>query len=215
MAVWDSGPTAHGGRVYEYAQASGKGWQEVMDFSANINPLGPPQTVLRAIVAALPQVQHYPDAHHAQVRAVLARRFQVPPESLVCGNGASELLELAFRQLQPRRVWVCEPAFAEYALAAQRLRVPVIRAALRWSGQRAELPWDKLDSGLRPGDAVVLNNPHNPTGACWPLTSWWGVLEHLLAAGIGVVVDESFADFLPDESRFSLLEQPVFHPRLW
>ncbi|MCL6636387.1 MAG: threonine-phosphate decarboxylase CobD [Alicyclobacillus sp.] len=215
MAAEDSAAAVHGGRVYEYALASGREWQDVLDFSANINPLGPPESVLQAIVEALPQIRHYPDAHHTQVRAVLAKRYQVPPDSLVCGNGASEVLELAVRQLQPCRVWVCEPAFAEYALAAQRLRVPVARVAIHWTERGTELPWDELDRVVRPGDAVILNNPHNPTGGCWPLMSWWPVLERWLATGVGVVVDESFADFLPDEYEFSLLASPVLHPRLW
>src|ERR1700752_3699876 len=82
----------HGGRVYEAARRWGVEPHEVLDFSANINPLGPPQTVLAAIENALTpaKLQIYPDAQ-AFVSAT-ADKHRLMPDEIVSGSGAASLV---------------------------------------------------------------------------------------------------------------------------
>src|ERR1041385_1061393 len=82
----------HGGKVYEAARRWGIEPHEVLDFSANINPLGPPQTVLSAIENALKatSLRAYPDAH-AFVSAIVNKHL-IMPDEIVVGSGAASLI---------------------------------------------------------------------------------------------------------------------------
>src|SRR6266508_2020682 len=94
---------AHGGRVYEAARRWGIDPGEVIDFSANINPLGPPQGVLSSIENALSPVnlRAYPDAH-AFVRA-LADKHSLMPDEVIVGSGTAALMFAVLHSILPKR----------------------------------------------------------------------------------------------------------------
>src|SRR6266550_786611 len=105
----------HGGRVYEAARRWGIKPHQVLDFSANINPLGPPQRVLSAIENALTPVnlRVYPDAH-AFVSAI-SEKHRLMPDEIVVGSGAASLIFAIMHALSAKRVLILEPAFGEYS----------------------------------------------------------------------------------------------------
>src|SRR5258705_11571698 len=104
----------HGGRVYEAARRWGIEPHQVLDFSANINPLGPPQAVLSAIENALmpTSLRVYPDAH-AFVSAIVNKHLLMPDE-IVVGSGVASLIFAVMHALSPKTVLMLEPAFVEY-----------------------------------------------------------------------------------------------------
>ncbi|MCL6600380.1 MAG: threonine-phosphate decarboxylase CobD [Alicyclobacillus macrosporangiidus] len=216
---WTSGesPTAvHGGRVYDYARESGRRVEDIVDFSANINPLGPPASVLEAILRAMDGIRHYPDPEQRAVRQVLAETFGLPgPEWVFCGNGAAEVLDLFLRALGPRRVFLFDPAFAEYEAAARRCGVTVVRLPLPDVGV-----WPRAGAAggtppePAPGDLVILNHPHNPTGRLWTRADLAEVVVPLAAAGVFILVDESFMDFRWDERDRTALPLALAHERV-
>ncbi|WP_067934314.1 cobyric acid synthase [Alicyclobacillus kakegawensis] len=197
----------HGGRIEDYMEDTGLAETEIVDFSANINPLGPPRSVQAAIADALPSVRHYPDIHQRQVRRVLSERFQVGEECILCGNGASEVIDLFFRALRPARVHLVEPAFAEYARFARRsgADIHVLTAASELLAGRLEPVLKRLDAAVRPGDAVVLNNPHNPSGRFFFRSVWEPFVLDWAERGVWVLCDESFLDFRKDGDAHSAI----------
>jgi threonine-phosphate decarboxylase len=201
----------HGGKVYEYAETDGIPVESVFDFSANIHPLGPPKAVLQAIRSALPLIRHYPDARHRRVKEVLSERFFVPVESLVCGNGASEVMELIVRTLKPERTWILEPAFREYEAIALRIGSKVMRLSLLQNDTFA-LPLEELSKYITKGDLVVINTPHNPSGLHFPKSSWFETVRSWTKRGVHVLVDESFLDFMENDSKESSMHESVINP---
>lgn len=193
----------HGGRVTEYAETWRLDPDQIVDFSANINPNGPPLSVQQAMMEAFPTVVHYPDARQPQVKKVLAAYHECSPEQLVVGNGATEVMELLWRWIRPNRTLVFAPAFAEYAAIAQRhgLRVEEINIpAEKWVSPANVLAVMRQVS-VGPGDLVVFNNPHNPTGALFTRLQWASVVADWLEQGAWVVMDEAFLDFLPPSQQ--------------
>src|SRR6266849_5195462 len=160
---------AHGGRVYEAARRWGIEPHQVLDFSANINPLGPPQGVLSAIENALTPVnlRVYPDAH--AFVSVIADKLRLMPDEIVVGSGAASLIFAVMHALSPRRVLILEPAFLEYSRASAAVNAQITRALLTEErGFRLDFASLVRTVKERQFDLIILNSPHNPTGALYP-----------------------------------------------
>ena len=116
---------AHGGDVYHLARTLGLDLSELLDFSANINPLGWPPGLKGAIQQALGELVHYPDRRCLELKRELAAYHGLSPEEILVGNGSTELIYLAARALKPRRALIVAPAFSEYQHALEMAQVPV------------------------------------------------------------------------------------------
>lgn len=139
-----------------------------------------------------------PPSHAEGFVREVARRRGVPPESVLPGAGSSSLLFACLPRLLEagRAVAALDPMYSEYEhIAGTLLGCPVLRLTLReedgfavQTGALAELVRRE-----RP-QAVLLVNPNNPTGRCWPKEE---ALEFLDAAGEEtlVVVDETYLEF--------------------
>ena len=101
----------HGGNVYKYAGC--------IDFSANCNPLGTPESVIQAGVKSLQQVSDYPQVGYWPLRQAIAAYEFINPEHVICGNGAAELIFTLCRALNPKRTLLLAPTFAEYQQALE------------------------------------------------------------------------------------------------
>lgn len=183
----------HGGRLHAEARALGRPLDALLDFSANVNPLGPPPGVLELLRRVRPEdVMAYPDEDAPALRAKLCARHGITEDHLVLGPGGAALLHGALRALKPERVIVPIPCFQEQPRA--------IRAAggalLAWPMDGLRLDLERLSVVLRPGDTVLITNPHNPTGQVIEGER----LARLLWAHpeVAFVVDEAFADYAPE-----------------
>ena len=184
--------SGHGGNVHAFRrrmQASG-----IIDFSANINPLGPPEWLRGVISRSVEDLGHYPDPECHDLVAAVAAHGGYRPSAIVAANGSTELLYLLTRLLPNRRVVIPVPAYIDYARAARLAGKPVETVPMR------EDDGFRLDPGLiaarlRPGDLVIIGSPNNPTGA---LLAAPAILA--LAADfpeVDFLIDEAFLDFVP------------------
>jgi len=192
-------PTIHGGNVYQAARRWGVSTQEVIDFSANINPVGPPSGVTQALMRESSVLESYPDS--SEFIAALSARLGIGPESVVLGNGSTALIFAAVRALRPARALLLEPAFGEYRRALRASGVQ-IDAFIVHERDRFLPDFSKLQTALRLkySDVVFINNPHNPSGALYSADE----LKSLAcAAALGetfLVIDEAFIDYAPEAS---------------
>ncbi len=189
----DGEPPAHGGRRTQAEALYGIPRQELLDFSASINPMGPPPTVAAAARAALVELPYYPDEEHTRLRQAMADYLGVSPEEVVPGNGSSEVIYWLAALLSPRRVLIVEPTFSEYRRAAAGTGAACDSLLLAAESGFA------LDTGcIHPEayDLVFLCNPNNPTGYLVPADEVAGLWRRCRAAGTGLVVDEAFIEFV-------------------
>ncbi len=199
----DVRPAEHGGQVHWASRQTGRTLSEILDFSANINPLGPPASVKAALTEALDDIRFYPDSSHYRVKRAVAERYGISVESVLVSNGATEAIDLALRSLHPQRVIILEPAFSEYRAAAHRhhlawIALPLLRPDFT-------PPWDLLEDTARSGDLVIWNNPHNPSGGRVVRRDFAARMAELAGRGVSFLIDESFIDFLIDRDDTSAL----------
>ncbi len=206
----------HGGNLAWAAQIAGCSPELILDFSASINPLGIPQRVIEAIQANLSAIQHYPDPSYQRLRQFLADWHQVPIEYVLVGNGASELITWAARELA-KLSWVglIVPAFRDYWRSLRAFDAQVIPINLQLSVaspaiKRRETDLPQMPPSSRHSAGLLLNNPHNPTGVMWSRE----ILLSLLQDFALVVVDESFMDFLPPAQDQSFIPWVTRYPNL-
>ena len=200
----------HGGDIVG-AREIWKG--ELLDFSANLNPLGMPESVRKAAEDAVREAIHYPDPLCRELCAAIARRDNVTPEHILCGNGAADLVfRLAFSQ-RPRRVLVTAPTFSEYQDAVQAAGGEVIyhRLMPKNNFDLTEAVLDDLDDGL---DMAFFCTPNNPTGRLIDRELMLRILERCREKGIRVVVDECFLSLSDPGEQMSLAGELEHFPNL-
>ena len=192
----------HGGNVYE-GKAPDGGW---LDFSANINPLGPPESAMQAIETHLRDIAHYPEPGSVRLKKAIAEAYGVPQEQIVVGNGAAELFYLICSVYRPESVAVPVPSFSDYERAAHAVDADVWPLPLL-------LPQDGMPGHSLPdedvvgrADCVMLGNPNNPTGDLFTKKDMVELIELCEEHGTLLVVDESFLDFLQDWGEYSVMD---------
>lgn len=171
----------------------------LLDFSASVNPLGPPLSVLRALRRAVPHVDRYPDPDCSQLVRSLAARYDLALDQVVVGNGSAELISALARAVHPQRTAIVEPTFTEYWRASALSGASVEHWLADGDG------FDLAPFDLGGVDLVWLCNPNNPTGRLWPednLIPWITAHRQTVFA-----VDEAFLPFRADEPERSLIPQ--------
>ena len=193
----------HGGDWAGYRARFG---HDALDFSANVSPLGLPQGVADAIVAALPTADRYPDPLCRELRTALSRAEQLPEPWILCGNGAADLIYRLVWALKPRRALLPVPTFAEYAAALESVGCEVKRKTLHEADDFAvtEAFVQAVNQSI---DLVFLCQPNNPTGQITPPELVQRLVRRCADCGAVLVVDECFLDFL--QQRDALTAKPL------
>lgn len=187
----------HGGDVWTAAERFGVARGEIADFSANLNPLGPPPSVMTALREGLEAVIAYPDPVCRELQGILAAKDGVPSDCPVLGNGAAEVLYGVMRALQPRKVGLAHPCFSEYAEAAGVIGAELVAVTAREADDFLPAK-EELLAVCREVDLFVIGYPNNPNGRLVPF-GWLREMAEVLAARGGyLLVDEAFLDFVPD-----------------
>ena len=183
----------HGGDIGLLARRAGLPPDRILDFSASLNPLGPPEQLRSLVNRGLSAVTHYPDPYSGALAAAIAAHHGLAPAQVVVGNGSTEILYALPRVLGVRRAVIPVPSYADYQVAARLAGLAIEPIALDLS-DGFTCPWNAIEAALRGDEMVVLGQPNNPTGLMFDN-------DRLLALADGhpdtwFVVDEAFADFV-------------------
>jgi len=185
----------HGGNLRRISEQAKKDSGEILDFSANINPLGPPDDFRTVIVRQLDSLVHYPDPDCTEITEAFAARYGVSTDEIVLGNGSTELLYLLPTILPKKRAVIVVPAYVDYERAAGLAGLGIKPFYLRKEDDFT-LDFSSLDALLTADDILFLGRPNNPTGNMPSVE-----LIRALAARhpeTFFIIDEAFADFAPE-----------------
>lgn len=198
----------HGGDVRSYEIAYG---HRPLDFSANGSPLGMPEGVQRAVVAALAQGADYPDPLCRDLRQALGAHLNVPADWILCGNGASDLIYRLVAAVRPERALVTAPTFSEYAAALRQQDCAVEQYALT-ADNDFSLTADILPH-ITPGlDLLFLCQPNNPTGRTIDRSLLLRILDRCRETGTILALDECFLEFLDAPDAWTMQDRLAGYP---
>lgn len=185
----------HGGDVYRRPG--------VLDFSANCNPFGTPPGVIGAGARAMEKICCYPDVECQDLRQALAEEEKISGDSIICGNGAADLIFSLVLARKPKKALLAAPSFAEYSQALKAL------------GCEIRYHYLKEEDGFRPGEdfieavteetqLVFFCNPNNPTGTAAPREYVYRLAQRCKEKQAFLAVDECFNDFLEEPGEYSM-----------
>ncbi|MEW5803623.1 MAG: threonine-phosphate decarboxylase CobD [bacterium] len=183
----------HGGNLRKLAEIAGCPREGILDFSANINPLGPPGWLSDLINAKISSLVHYPDPDCRSLVKALSNRYQIREGEILIGNGSTELFYLLPRVLPVSSALVPVPSYADYTRAPQQAGLPVEVIPLE-EGSGFELDLSALRVRLKGNELVVIGLPNNPTGLLFDTDSL-----RMLAVqhpSTFFMIDEAFIDFI-------------------
>ena len=145
----------HGGDIYTY-----KG---MLDFSVNVNPLGPSERVIDAAKRGAERAMEYPDSRCGGLKEALAEKKGIPAERFIAGNGAADLFFSLVLAERPRTAAIPVPAFSEYEQALKTVGCEIREYFLK-KENNFQLTEDFPNELPPETNIVFLCSPSNPAG---------------------------------------------------
>lgn len=197
---------AHGGDIYAYPD-------KLLDFSANISPLGLPDSVKSALTASVDSWSGYPDPYCRKLKTAIAEHHTIPESYIACGNGAAELIYKVAQTLKPRGALVTAPSFSEYRQALSLAGCEVFDYLL--DQKNGFCVTEELLTALNPSlQLLVLCNPNNPTGQTIEPVLLDRIIKTCAEKQIRVLLDECFVPFLNHADAHSKIPLLSEYPNL-
>ena len=218
----------HGGNIYKIFRE--KNIKEILDYSSNINPYGIPESLKKRITENLEILERYPDPDYIELRQKLAHLNKVDVSNIILGNGATEIIFLFMKVINPKKILIAAPTFGEYeraAKATERVEDSIIlgnsnkkKDDEKSSGkQKIEIEYFELKESdyfklnihnlknelEKKYDLLIICNPNNPTGKFLKLSETEQILKECNKYNTKLFIDEAFIDFLKDGMKESII----------
>ena len=181
----------HGGDLLSYEKYYDG---ELIDYSSNINPLGPPKGLEKVLIDSFKNLESYPDIKYRRLKKSIANYLNCEEDNTIVGNGAVEVIDNFI--ILANRVVVCTPSFSEYEKRARVHGKEVIRIPYN-----LDFTIDILNIGnkIQKNDLIILGNPNNPTGLRIDKIELIMLYNVIKKSGAYLLLDEAFFEFCPSD----------------
>ena len=193
----------HGGDIFTIASTIGCRPEDIVDFSSNMNPLGPPADLLTFLEASLSRITFLPDPAARPAIDAFARHHDVPVDQIMAGNGTTQLIYALPQVLEISRALIVSPTYSDYADACRMHGVP--HTCLFTTNVNGFMPdIEENTLAFADADTVFICNPNNPTGRLISAD----VIDQLSRElpQTRFVIDESYLPFVDPSQGRSLLK---------
>lgn len=172
------------------------GLENVIKLASNENPYGTSPKVLK-MLSEINILETYPDNYCTALRKKLSKKYKVPEEYFIFGNGSVEIIQMISRILldNSSEVITCVPSFSSYWSEAILQDSQMIEVPLKNYKFDLDKILEKINNKTK---LIYITNPNNPTGTI--VTS--NELENFLnkvPSNILVVLDEAYYEFVKNE----------------
>ena len=218
----------HGGNIYKIFRE--KNIKEILDYSSNINPYGIPESLKKRITENLEILERYPDPDYIELRQKLAHLNKVDISNIILGNGATEIIFLFMKVINPKKILIAAPTFGEYERAVKATERVENSSVLgnsnkkkdddnSYEKQKIEIEYFELNESddfklnihnlknelEKKYDLLIICNPNNPTGKFLKLSETEQILKECNKYNTKLFIDEAFIDFLKDGMKESII----------
>lgn len=191
----------HGSDLEKIEALYGVKKEEIVSFSANVNPLGLSERFKSRLAQQLDVITSYPDREYRSLRETIGNYCGADPAHIFVGNGSTELISLIVRLRQPEKALILGPTYSEYEREIRLSGGSCLYFPLRES-EDFVMDTDRLAASLGNGvDLLVLCNPNNPTSSIINTEQMKEILDECGKLGIFVMIDETYMEFAPDYEK--------------
>lgn len=204
----------HGSDLEKIEQIYGIKKEEIVSFSANVNPLGISSHLRSSLSAQLDAITTYPDREYKALRACIAEYADTQLENIIVGNGTTELISLFIQTYRPKKAMILGPTYSEYEREITLGGGTTLYYPLK-EEQNFQMNVDDFCSHLHDGlDLIVLCNPNNPTSTAINVHQMRQILDACLQYGIFVMVDETYVEFTDMADHISSIPLTNYYTNL-
>ncbi|MCR4806325.1 MAG: aminotransferase class I/II-fold pyridoxal phosphate-dependent enzyme [Lachnospiraceae bacterium] len=188
----------HGSDLEKIEKIYGIRKEEIVSFSANVNPLGLSGKLRTSLADHLDVITGYPDREYTDLRKVIADYCATEYENVIVGNGSTELISLFIQIQHPKKALIVGPTYSEYEREVSLGGGTSLYFPLK---EKDDFVLDREDliSQLNESiDVLIICNPNNPTSSCINRKTMRGILDVCKQNDIFVMVDETYIEFTDD-----------------
>ncbi|MCR4591026.1 MAG: aminotransferase class I/II-fold pyridoxal phosphate-dependent enzyme [Lachnospiraceae bacterium] len=175
--------------------------EEIISFSANVNPLGISPLLKKTVADEIDCISSYPDREYRELKSVLASYCMSDPEKIIPGNGSTELISMIIDIKKPKKSLIVGPTYSEYE------RELSLAGGKSYYFQLKEkdgflLGLERFDEALKPDmDMLIICNPNNPTSTTLDRSTLRSIMDICKERDIFVMVDETYIEFVDDKEK--------------
>jgi threonine-phosphate decarboxylase len=204
----------HGSDIEKIATLYNVPQDSLVNFAANVNPLGFPKSVSEKIATNLEILSIYPDRDYTKLREVISAYCNVSTEQVMVGNGSSELISLLIQQISPKKTLILGPTYSEYERELSLLGSSIDYYNLS-SKENFQLNIKSFLERLTHNyDMLILCNPNNPTSSFLSNSVLEEILEACSLYNTFVMIDETYIEFVEDYQMASAMSLVGNHQNL-
>ena len=206
--------TVHGGDLDVISREYNIPKSEIINFSGNVNPLGLPPSVKKAIKDNVDCATDYPDVSYVGLRNAISSYTGVDSNNIVVGNGSTELISAFIKVSEPKKAVIVSPAYSEYQKEIELLGGEVeLFELMEYNDYMLDI--EALISHIKEDtDLVVICNPNNPTGTYVTVGQTEKILKHCMDCNVRLMIDETYVEFSEPEKHISAMPLIDKYPNL-
>lgn len=185
----------HGSDLEKIEKIFGIKKENIISFSANVNPLGISYDLKEELPKHIDVITSYPDREYTDLRRAIGDYIGIDHSNIIVGNGSTELISLVTQNLHPKKALIVGPTYSEYeheiSLEGGRSHYYRLHEDENFGLNEQHL-YDALTTDI---DLLVICNPNNPTSSQISRPVMRNILDHCKEKGIFVMVDETYVEF--------------------
>lgn len=160
-----------------------------IDFSNNLNALGPPRVILDLIKRNSEIFLNYDGQEAGVAMESISKEMSLPIDSIAWCNGSTQAFFTLPRVLEKGKILIIGPTFWEYPMANHRVKENEITFHMAHESEGFNLNYGKLSNDIKGSKVVYLCNPNNPTSILYDK-------EKL----VNLIISNRETDFVIDET---------------
>lgn len=204
----------HGSDLEKIEKIYGIKKEEIVSFSANVNPLGISYRLKKELTEHIDAITVYPDREYTALRTAIAEYVHDDFHHIIVGNGSTELISLVIQCIHPKNALLLGPTYSEYAhelrLSGSRIRYFNLKEEENFIFSEKD-----FTDALAPGtELFVICNPNNPTSSLINREEMKTIMEICRERQIFVMVDETYMEFSDDPENNTAIPLTTLYQNL-
>lgn len=204
----------HGSDLEKIESIYGIKKEDIISFSANVNPLGISYKLRSTLCEKLDIITTYPDREYTKLRQAIAAYTGAQFDNIIVGNGSTELISLFIQTNHPKKALILGPTYSEYereiSLGGGATHYYPLREENDFRMDVADFCRQLNDSY----DLIVLCNPNNPTSTALTRAQLRHILDVCMQHGIFVMLDETYVEFAPEHLHVDAIRLTNYYNNL-